>query len=123
MALADSPAESDLRAAAESFDQLGAVPAREFTRRQLRRIGAAVPRGSRQTTRRNPAQLTSRELEVLTMVDRGMTDSQIARALFVSTRTINHHISSILAKLEVKTRTRAAEKARQVLSGTPSLET
>jgi hypothetical protein len=33
MALADSPAESDLRAAAESFERLGAVPAREFTRR------------------------------------------------------------------------------------------
>jgi hypothetical protein len=57
------------------------------------------------------------------MVDHGMTDSQIARALFVSTRTINHHMSSILAKLEVKTRTQAANKARQLLSGQPTLGT
>jgi DNA-binding NarL/FixJ family response regulator len=115
MALADSRHESDLRAAADAFDRLGALPAREFARLQLRRIGAAVPRGPRHTTRRNPAQLTGRELEVLTMVERGLTDAEIAKAMYVSTRTVNHHVSSILAKLEVGSRGEAARKATQLL--------
>jgi DNA-binding NarL/FixJ family response regulator len=115
MALADSPHESDLRAAADAFDRLGALAAREFAGLQLRRIGATLPRGPRQTTRRNPAQLTGRELEVLTMVERGMTDAEIAKSMFVSIRTVNRHVSSILAKLEVSSRGEAAMKAAQLL--------
>jgi DNA-binding CsgD family transcriptional regulator len=114
MALVDSPHERDLRAAADTFDNLGAPAAREFANMQLRRIGATVQRGPRRTTRRNPAQLTDRELEVLTMVERGMTDSEIAKSMFVSIRTVNNHVSSILAKLQVSSRGEAARKATQL---------
>jgi DNA-binding CsgD family transcriptional regulator len=120
MALTDSLDETDLLAALGSFDSLGATPALEMVRRRLRGIGAAAPRGPRPTTRSNPAQLTRREVEVLAMVERGLTDADISRAMFVSTRTVNHHVSSILTKLDVKSRAEAVEKAAQLLASKPT---
>jgi DNA-binding NarL/FixJ family response regulator len=114
MALADSPNENDLRAAAASFGALGAISPLEMVRQRLRQIGAVVPRGPHRTTRNNPAQLTSREIEVLAMIERGMTDAEIARTIFVSTRTVNHHVSSILIKLDVKSRTEAGKRAAEL---------
>jgi DNA-binding NarL/FixJ family response regulator len=57
------------------------------------------------------ADLTVRELEVLGLVARGLTDRQIAEALFVSRNTVGVHVSRILGKLEVSTRTEAASVA------------
>ena len=52
--------------------------------------------------------LTRRELEIASLVARGETNSQIGRALFVSERTVESHVSSILRKLDLPTRTAAA---------------
>jgi DNA-binding NarL/FixJ family response regulator len=49
---------------------------------------------------------------VLRLVDLGKSNSEIAALLFVSVKTVDHHVSSILAKLEAKTRTAAASSAR-----------
>jgi DNA-binding CsgD family transcriptional regulator/tetratricopeptide (TPR) repeat protein len=111
-ALSDSPHVKDLRSAVETFDRLGAVAAREFAGQRLRQLGATVPRGPRRSTRSNPAGLTTREVEVLAMVERGLTDAEIAKMLFISTRTVNHHVSSILTKLGAASRTQATERAR-----------
>ncbi len=112
MALLDSPRVNDLRSAVETFDRLGAVAAREIAGQRLRQLGAVVPRGPRRSTRSNPDGLTSREVEVLGMVGRGLTDADIAKVLFISTRTVNHHVSSILTKLGVGSRTEAGARAR-----------
>jgi non-specific serine/threonine protein kinase len=56
--------------------------------------------------------LTSRERDVLRLVAVGWTDREIADALFVSPRTVNAHVASILAKLGVPTRRAAAARAR-----------
>lgn len=123
MALIDSTEEFDLRTAADTFDRLGAVPAREFARRRMRELGVSkVPRGRRASTRRNPAGLTSREMEVLGLVSAGMHDSEIAKAMFLSTRTVSHHVSAILAKLGVTSREEAVERARQILSSSSARE-
>jgi DNA-binding NarL/FixJ family response regulator len=70
-----------------------------------------VPRGGRPATRANPAGLTTRELEVLALLRTGMTNADIARQLVVSAKTVDHHVSSVLAKLEVATRGEAARAA------------
>jgi DNA-binding NarL/FixJ family response regulator len=113
IALLESPRVSDLRCAVETFDRLGAMAAREFAAQRLRQLGAVVPRGPRSSTRSNRDGLTSREVEVLGMVGRGLTDAEIAKVLFISTRTVNHHVSSILTKLGVSSRTEAVGTSSQ----------
>jgi DNA-binding NarL/FixJ family response regulator len=52
--------------------------------------------------------LTSRELEVLRLLVEGHTNPEIAAALFISHRTVGNHVASIMAKLDVDSRTAAA---------------
>jgi DNA-binding CsgD family transcriptional regulator/tetratricopeptide (TPR) repeat protein len=58
-----------------------------------------------------PAELTAREVEVLRLVARGLTNRQIADQLVISPRTVNAHLRSIYGKLDVATRTAAARYA------------
>lgn len=59
----------------------------------------------------NTAALSPRELEVLQQLSKGLTNAEIATALFLSERTIKFHVSAILGKLDVKTRTQAVQVA------------
>jgi DNA-binding CsgD family transcriptional regulator len=101
----DSDDVEQLRVAFGVFEGLGAHPMAARTLHRLRELGATmIPRGPRKTTRANPAGLTARELEVLELLAAGSTYAEIADALFVSTRTVEHHVSSILRKLGTRTR-------------------
>jgi DNA-binding NarL/FixJ family response regulator len=83
--------------------------------RRLRQRGArGVPRGPRKATRQNPAELTTRELEVLELVAQGLGNSEIANRLFLSEKTVSHHVSAILRKLGVRTRGQASAKAQSL---------
>jgi DNA-binding CsgD family transcriptional regulator/tetratricopeptide (TPR) repeat protein len=108
--------EGDLSAttrALEIFKTLGALPAIAVAQQRLRQLGAArLPRGRRPTTRAHPAGLTTREREVLALLAAGLMNPEIATRLFVSRKTIEHHVSSILAKLDVRTRDAAVTRAR-----------
>ncbi|MDQ1465056.1 MAG: hypothetical protein QOC73_1997, partial [Actinomycetota bacterium] len=53
-------------------------------------------------------QLTARELEVAALVARGLSNSEIGRALFISAKTASVHVSNILAKLEMSSRAQIA---------------
>jgi DNA-binding NarL/FixJ family response regulator len=55
--------------------------------------------------------LTDRELDVLQLLTEGMQNKEIAARLFISAKTVDHHISSILFKLDVKSRTKAVQEA------------
>jgi len=55
--------------------------------------------------------LTARELEVLRMLARGLTNKEIGRALEISGNTVRNHVNSIIEKLEVSDRTEAATTA------------
>jgi DNA-binding NarL/FixJ family response regulator len=97
------------------LDQLGAAPAAQIGRRRLRNLGVVrVPRGPTPTTRANPAGLTERQLDVLDLVAEGLTNGEIAERLVVSVRTVDHHVSAVLAKLGVTTRREAARRAREM---------
>lgn len=63
--------------------------------------------------RDDPAALTPRELEVLGLVARGMSNRATAKALSVTERTVKFHVSSILSKLGASNRTEAAAVARE----------
>jgi DNA-binding CsgD family transcriptional regulator/tetratricopeptide (TPR) repeat protein len=112
LAVSDEPS---LRSSLEAFQALGARPAAARAARLLREQGVrGVARGPRASTRRNPAGLTQRELEVLALVAEGMRNAHIAERLVVSAKTVDHHVSAILRKLNVDTRTEAAAHASRL---------
>jgi DNA-binding CsgD family transcriptional regulator len=113
-ALAESDSQDSLRTAFTTFDELGARPAAAMTAKRLRDLGAtAVPRGARSSTRSNPARLTTRETEVLAVIVEGRTNAEIAQRLFLSPKTVQRHVTSILGKLGVDSRREAARMAVQ----------
>jgi DNA-binding NarL/FixJ family response regulator len=78
----------------------------------LRELGATrIPRGRLRATRENPAGLTQRQVDVLALLATELTNSEIADRLVVSTRTVDHHVSAILTRLDVGTRRDAARRA------------
>jgi DNA-binding CsgD family transcriptional regulator len=97
------------------LDTLGARQTSRRLRRELRRRGTArVPRGPIRATAANPAGLTARQVEVLGLLVEGLTDVEIAARLSVSAKTAGHHVSAVLAKLDVPSRRQAAAAARRL---------
>jgi DNA-binding CsgD family transcriptional regulator/tetratricopeptide (TPR) repeat protein len=108
LALANSPQEEDLRNALAKLEALGARPAASIVARALREGGAKnLPRGPRTTTRANPFNLTAREMEVLELVAAGLRNAEIASRLHVAAKTVDQHVSAILAKTATRSRVEA----------------
>lgn len=107
----DAAAQLEGLAIAEA---LGATALAGLLRQQLRGSGVRkVPRGLRRSTRSHPQGLTRREAQVLQLLSEGMANAHIARRLFVSPKTVEHHVSAILAKLGVPSRAQAIALARE----------
>ncbi|HVJ40818.1 MAG TPA: AAA family ATPase [Dongiaceae bacterium] len=115
MALAEGDDEAGLRLGLAICERLGAAPLAGIIRRKLRASGVrGIARGAQERTRQNPHGLTSRELKVLALLTEGCRNAEIARRLFVSEKTVDHHVSSILGKLAVRSRGEAAAAARRL---------
>jgi len=110
--------ETEQREAHTILEQLGAAPAAQLLRKKMRAQGVrGIPRGSRISTRSNPFGLTKRETEILALLSEGLRNSAIGRRLFVSTKTVDHHVSAILTKLGVPSRAEAVAMARKRSAG------
>ncbi|MEV8879549.1 helix-turn-helix transcriptional regulator [Mesorhizobium ciceri] len=110
LAQGDEPAQ---RAALEIFETLGAKPVASHVREIMRRNGVIrIARGPRQTTRANSAGLTQRQMEVLQLIERGFSNKRIAEHLTISPKTVDHHVSAVLGKLDAISRGEATAAAR-----------
>jgi DNA-binding CsgD family transcriptional regulator len=115
--------ESDLEAARRALEILSGLDAtavREAVVRDRHASGLPVPRGPRDGGSRERAGLTPRELEVLALLGDGLSDAAIAEALVLSPKTVGHHVSSVLRKLEAPSRSRAVAVAHRRGILTPS---
>jgi DNA-binding CsgD family transcriptional regulator/tetratricopeptide (TPR) repeat protein len=114
LALFDSGTPGGLQEAQSRFDALGATAAVTAVRREMRRLGIRPVRtGARPSTRSHPLGLTVREQEVLDLLVDGRTNNAIAETLFISAKTVDHHVSAVLRKLGVSSRGEAAAEARR----------
>ena len=115
LALAETGDEDALRQAHDDLQRLGAVPAARLVSQRLRALGVrGLARGPRASTRESPAGLTAREIDVLALLADGLRNTQIAERLVVSPRTVDHHVSAILRKLEAATRGEAVARAGEL---------
>jgi DNA-binding CsgD family transcriptional regulator len=103
------------REALTIFERLGAAPAAEITRGRLRARGArGLPRGPRPATQANPAGLTPRQLEILLLLVDGLRNNEIAERLSTTPKTVEHHITAVLTKLNARSRVEAVRLAHQL---------
>jgi DNA-binding CsgD family transcriptional regulator/tetratricopeptide (TPR) repeat protein len=106
--------EAGIARAIEIFTRLGAKPALEKARAAARKLGVrGIPRGPYAVAREHPLGLTQREVEVLQLLAIGASNAVIAQKLSRSERTVEHHVSALLAKLGAKNRAEAIALAHQ----------
>jgi DNA-binding CsgD family transcriptional regulator/tetratricopeptide (TPR) repeat protein len=115
LALLASREEEALREALPILADLGAAATVRMARQTMRTLGfRSIPAGPRTATRAHPLGLTRREHEVLDLIVDGRTNAEIARQLFISVKTVDHHVSAVLAKLGVPDRNAAATRAARL---------
>jgi DNA-binding CsgD family transcriptional regulator len=115
LALLETDEPRDAFRAVEMLDDLGADAVAARARRSLRKRGlTGVPPRSRRSARANAAGLTSRQLEVLALVGEGASNAAVAERLSISEKTVDHHVSAILHKLGVRSRSEAAYASRRL---------
>ncbi len=117
-ALSEAEDEEARLEALRLFDEFGAARAASHLRRRLRADGVRrIPRGPRAASRMGPAGLTPRETEVLDLLVRGDTNAQIAQALVITPKTVDHHVSAVLSKLGVSSRREAGAALEKLGAG------
>jgi ATP/maltotriose-dependent transcriptional regulator MalT len=97
--------------ALDVMEQLGATQVAGRLRRDLRQAGVSVPRGRGRATRSHGAGLTRRQAEVLDLLAAGLSNPEIADRMFLSTRTVENHVSAVMSKLGAATRADAVAEA------------
>jgi DNA-binding CsgD family transcriptional regulator len=115
LSLIDSGDGNLARRGLDILDRLGADAVAAKVRRDLRARGVTVvPSKRRASTMVNPAGLTERQVEVLRLLDEGLTNTELAERLYLSVKTVDHHVSAILSKLQVTKRRDAVKRAREL---------
>ncbi len=105
--------EHAMKEAIEIFNRLGASATSQLIKQKMRESGIkSIPKGPRKTTKANPNGLTVRQVEVLNLVGKGLSNQEIGNKLYISAKTVDHHISAIFSKLDIHSRIEAAEFVR-----------
>ena len=108
-------AVGEAKTALAEFERLGAPREADAAAAFLREHGVAGRTGPK-----GLEQLTRREREVLALLGEGLTNAEIAARLFISTKTAGNHVSSVLSKLNLRSRTEAAAYAVRYLGPEPT---
>lgn len=107
--------EGDEHAIGEALATLSALQASATIKRcreSLHRNGVrGMARGPRASTVANPAGLTLRELQILSLLTQGLSNTEIADRLARSEKTVEHHVSAVLRKLDARSRGEAVAAA------------
>ena len=111
-------AAAEAHAALATFEGLGAGHLADRATALLRRLGVKAARSGP----KGIGTLTKRELEVLALLGEGLANPEIAERLYLSRKTVEHHVARILSKLGVKRRAEAAVLAARQASGTSAAE-
>ncbi len=107
--------DDDKRKAIAMIQELGATAVYEKMKQHMKNQGIKnIPRGIRQSTRSNAAFLTGREMDVLQLLKEELQNKEIAAQLYISAKTVDHHISSILFKLDANSRSKAVTQATRM---------
>jgi DNA-binding CsgD family transcriptional regulator/tetratricopeptide (TPR) repeat protein len=115
LALLDTGRPDLRRTGLDLLDRLGAAGTAAWFRLHLRSKGVTnVPARRREATLANSAGLTPRQIEVLALLGDGLTNAELARRLYISPKTADHHVSAILTKLGVNTRRDAVRTAHKL---------
>ncbi len=112
LALAHSHDAARARQAVETLDRLHADAVAARVRRLLRAEGVVSVPARRRATATHPTGLTARQHEVLRHMGDGLTNAELAATLYISPKTVDHHVSAILSKLGAASRREAVRVAR-----------
>jgi DNA-binding NarL/FixJ family response regulator len=107
-------AAEDARQAMSEFERLGARPYADQAAAMLRELGEGTRPGPRLS-----GELTRREEEVLGLLSHGLSNSEIGNRLFISPKTVEHHVGHILSKLGLRNRSEAVAWALRNSSPKP----
>jgi DNA-binding CsgD family transcriptional regulator len=99
-------AVADARAALKAFESLGAERHADAAAELLRSLGQKGRHGPKQR-----GELTKREEEILRLLGEGLTNPEIAERLYITRKTVEHHVGHVLAKLELRNRAEAVAYA------------
>jgi DNA-binding CsgD family transcriptional regulator len=115
LALTETGDEACARRGLDMLDRMGATVVADKVRLDLRASGMkGVPARRRRSTLGNPVGLTSRQVDVLRLLEGGLTNAELATRLYLSAKTVDHHVSAILTKLDVANRRDAVRRGREL---------
>jgi DNA-binding NarL/FixJ family response regulator len=118
--LADAEPEvaaNEARLAAEAAERAGARALADRAAALVRDLGGPARTGPKLL-----GLLSRRETEVLRLLAEGLTNAEIAARLFISTKTAGNHVSNVLSKLNLRSRSEAAAYAVRYLGGLAPVE-
>jgi len=105
----------EARSALDAFERLQAARHVDAAAAVLRSLGGRMPGGRGRPDAAGP--LSAREAEVLELLALGLSNPEIADRLYISRKTVEHHVGNILAKLALRSRAEAAAYAVRTKAG------